>query len=56
MGNEFPPARDGVEQRLDAILAELRAQRIAREPAATPEGTVELREPAETRSGKPKRG
>ena len=31
----IPPARDGVEQRLDAILAELRAIRLALQPKQT---------------------
>lgn len=42
----LPPPRDGVEQRLDRILAELRAIRAQREPAVTDNGMVELREPS----------
>lgn len=56
MAGEFPPAINGTEQRLDAILAELRGQRAAREPAAPPEGTEELREPAASPAAKRKRG
>lgn len=51
----LPPPIDGVEQRLDHILAELRAIRAQGEATVTDNGTVELREPA-TRRGKQQRG
>ncbi len=45
---ELPPAINGMELRLDAVIGELRALRALLTPAATPEpgdGTIELREP-----------
>jgi hypothetical protein len=52
----LPPAINGTEQRLDAVIGELRALRDLMTPAAKPEpedGTIELREPAETRRDLP---
>jgi hypothetical protein len=40
------PPIDGTQQRLDAILAELRAIRAQGAATPPPDGTVELREPA----------
>jgi hypothetical protein len=52
------PPINGTEQRLDAILAELRAIRArieAGNPSSIPEGSVELREPAAKPPAKGKR-
>lgn len=48
MPPEFPQAINGVEQRLDAVLAVLRRieARLGERPPV-PVGTVELREPAQ---------
>lgn len=51
---EFPPPVNGTEQRLDAILAELRAQN-QQEPKPTT-GEVELQEPARPQRARRARG
>jgi hypothetical protein len=54
-----PPAINGTEMRLDALIGELRALRDLLTPAAKPEredGTVELREPGTGDDGPPNQG
>ena len=51
----LPPAIDGVEQRLDAILAELRALQARLHPAPPPPDAVVLREPARRGPGRPRK-
>jgi hypothetical protein len=48
--DHIPPAVNGTEARLDALIDEVRALRddLARRGAPPPDGQIELREPAAT--------